>query len=54
MTEREVYSLVQPCKNRGLYFSTFYKLGEIIIRDKVFSDLKEAEDYLEKIPRKDI
>lgn len=54
MTEREVYLLVQPCKNRKLPYVTFYTLGEIMIVDKVFSYFKKAEDFLETIPRKDI
>lgn len=51
MTQENIRRLLQPCINRGLDFEN---LGDKIkIGCCVFESMKEAEDYLIKIDRKD-
>jgi hypothetical protein len=52
MTKEEIFRLKTPCKNRCL---SICENGEgVVINGEKFNNMKEAETYLETIPRFDI
>lgn len=48
-----IHHLKQPCKNRGVIHGGPSGDG-VLLDDKQFDTMTEAEDYLESKPRKDI
>jgi hypothetical protein len=53
MNERYIFSLIQPCKNRGVEIVNNND-GSILLDGIKFKTIKEAEHYLESKPRVDI
>lgn len=53
MTKEEIYKLRQPAKNRHIEFKD-KKNGKIILNGKTFEFMKDAEEYMMTIPRRDI
>jgi len=53
MRARDIFNLIQPCKNRNVDFKD-NKDGTVTLDGKKYESNTEAENYLITIPRTDI
>lgn len=52
MDAKSVYLLKQPAKNRWIKFEDL-KNGKVMLDNNIYESMREAEDYMLTIPRKD-
>lgn len=53
MSERTIFHLIQPCKNRGISFANNGD-GTVTIEGRSFFSSSDAEEFIASFPRKDI